>query len=99
MPSHLKTVDESEDRRQFAAVIRRLEGTQAPSKLAILIRLAEGLAQEDRSTESEIALDRLFWRGVEDLSREVLHEFEELQQIIGAGGDFVTIENKPGGAR
>lgn len=60
----------------------KLENMEAGGKLALLIRWAQAESSADRCG-TEIALERLAWRGVETLCREVLGDIEEVWYLAG----------------
>jgi hypothetical protein len=74
-------------------IFSKLEDAEAPAKLALLIYFADYAAATDLGG-TENNLERLMWRGIETLGREILHDFEELQQIAGTESEFVTIHTK-----
>jgi hypothetical protein len=82
-------------------LLRRLEdlGFTTTPKLALLIRWSQAEQLANRGSYSP-AMERLAWRGMEQLCHDVLRDVEELLRAADVQeGGFATLPDEEGGAR
>ena len=79
-------------------IVEKLEEWTIAPKLALLIRISQMAAMYEPGG-THPALDALFWRGLVDLSRDALREFEELERISGVKDSGFVMLPDAGGAR